>query len=108
LARNLVNTANRVPILWIRGAADSIVSDKAAFDLAQLGKLGVIPGWPGDEVVPSQPMVSQTRAVLEKYKQNGGSYQEVVIEKAGHSPYLQKPEEFNSSFFAFLVDHSKK
>src|SRR5690606_2375538 len=47
------------PVLWIRGDADQIVSDTSMFDLAQLGRLGVVPGYPGEEVVPTQPMVSQ-------------------------------------------------
>ena len=90
------------PILWIRGDADQIVSDLAMFDLAALGKVGAVPGWPGDEACPPQPMLAQTRAVLEAYKANGGAYQEVVIADTAHSPYLEKPEEFNAAFHAHL------
>ena len=68
----LVDLEVKPPILWIRGTADAIVSDASYFDLNMLGKLGVIPGWPGDEVAPPQPMVTQTRDVLEAYAAAGG------------------------------------
>ena len=90
------------PILWIRGDSDLIVSDYAMFDLAALGAMGAVPGWPGEEECPPQPMLVQTRAVLDKYTANGGSYQEEVIADAGHSPYLEQPEAFNKVFHAFL------
>ncbi len=90
------------PILWIRGDSDLIVSDYAMFDLAALGAMGAVPGWPGNEECPPQPMLAQTRAVLDSYRVNGGAYQEKVIADAGHSPYLEQPEAFNAAFHAFL------
>jgi pimeloyl-ACP methyl ester carboxylesterase len=64
--------------------------------------MGLIPGWPGQEVYPPQPMLGQTRAVLEKYAAAGGAYKEVVIEDAGHAPFLEKLEAFNRAFHAHL------
>lgn len=78
------------PILWIRGADDQIVSDNSMFDFGVLGKLGAVPGWPGDDVYPGQPMVSQTRAVLEAYAAGGGAFREEVLEDCGHSPHLER------------------
>ena len=89
------------PILWVRGSDDQIVSDNSLFDLGTLGKLGFVTGWPGEAVCPPQPMVSQTRAVLEKYTANGGKFWEKVIADTGHSPYIEKPDEFT----ALLVEH---
>jgi pimeloyl-ACP methyl ester carboxylesterase len=86
------------PVLWIRGADDQIVSDTSLFDMGTLGALGVIPGYPGAEVYPSQPMVSQSRAVLEAYQAHGGSFTEIVFEDCGHTPYIEKPEAFNAAF----------
>jgi pimeloyl-ACP methyl ester carboxylesterase len=86
------------PILWVRGDSDQIVSDTSLFDLGTLGALGAIPDYPGTDVYPSQPMVSQTRAVLEKYKAAGGDYTELVLENVGHTPYLEAPDAFNSAF----------
>ena len=94
---SIVDLATKPPILWIRGDGDVIVSDTSAFDLNALGQAGVIPGWPGEELAPAQPMVAQTRAVLERY----GSYREVVFERTGHSAHLEDPARFTSE----LLDH---
>ena len=91
-------------VLWIRGAEDQIVSDNSMFDFGTLGKLGLIPNYPGEEIYPPQPMVSQTRYVLDTYQANGGHYQEVVMDNTAHSPYLEAPALFNSHFHAFLTD----
>ena len=96
--KNFVGAANKPFILWVRGDSDMIVSDSSFFDFGTLGKLGYVPGWPGEEVYPPQPMVSQTRHVLEQYKANGGSFEEVVIVDTGHTPYVEKPEEFMKAF----------
>jgi pimeloyl-ACP methyl ester carboxylesterase len=91
------------PVLWIRGADDQIVSDSSFLDFGTLGKLGYVPGWPGDEAFPSQPMVSQIRYVLDGYAARGGRYSEVVVADCGHSPHIEKPDEFRKAFFAFLA-----
>ncbi|MEG3615702.1 alpha/beta hydrolase [Isoptericola haloaureus] len=88
------------PVLWVRGDADAIVSDTSALDLAQLGALGAVPGWPGVQACPPQPMVGQTRAVLEDYAARGGAYREVVLSGVGHSPHLESPDEV----LALVVD----
>ena len=82
------------PVLWIRGDADQVVSDTSAFDLAFLGSIGAVPGWPGIDDFPPQPMVGQTRAVLDRYAASGGSYREVVLPDVGHSPHVERPQEF--------------
>lgn len=91
---------NKPPILWIRGAADAIVSDMSFFDMGALGELGYLPGYPGKEIYPAQPMVSQTRAVLEKY----GNYKEVVVEEAGHAVHIQSLEKFNQAFHKIIQE----
>ena len=65
---------------------DAIVSDTSLFDLAYLGSLGLVPGWPGAEACPPQPMVGQTRAVLERYAAAGGAYREVVYDRPAATP----------------------
>ena len=85
-------------ILWVRGSHDLTVSDTSAADPGTLGAMGLLPGWPGAEIYPSQPMLSQTRAVLEKYAAGGGSYQEIILEEAAHAPYLDQLEAFNEAF----------
>jgi pimeloyl-ACP methyl ester carboxylesterase len=99
--KGLYSISPKPPILWVHGDGDMIVGDNSFFDLGNLGKLGYFPGWPGDEVAPPQPMKGQTRAVLEEYAKAGGSYKEVELD-AGHTPFIEKPEEFNAVFHEFL------
>lgn len=82
------------PVLWIRGSEDMIVSDASMFCLGQLGKIGAVPGWPGEAVYPPQPMLAQTRGVLDAYAAEGGAVKEVVLEGCGHSPHLERPMQF--------------
>jgi pimeloyl-ACP methyl ester carboxylesterase len=97
----IADLAVKPPILWIHGEKDAIVSDGSFFDLNMLGQLGVIPGWPGADVAPPQPMKAQTRAVLDRYRANGGTYREVALSEAGHAPHLDEPD----AFVAELVEH---
>ncbi|MFT4214685.1 MAG: alpha/beta hydrolase [Microbacterium sp.] len=90
----IVDLPVKPPILWIHGTADAIVSDASFFDLNYLGALGIVPGWPGDDVAPAQQMVSQTRDVLDAYRAAGGQVTEVELEGVGHSPHLERPAEF--------------
>jgi pimeloyl-ACP methyl ester carboxylesterase len=100
-----VNAAHKPAVLWVRGADDQIVGDMSLFDLGTLGQLGAVPGWPGADVFPPQPMVGQTRRVLERYAANGGAFNELVFSDCGHTPFLEKPEEFNAALHAHLAAH---
>lgn len=91
----------RPPVLWIRGADDQIVSDASMFDLGTLGRLGFVPGWPGDDAFPPQPMVAQMRALLERYGDRGGAWREEVLPACGHSPHIEHP----ARFVALLAAH---
>lgn len=94
-------------VLWVRGADDVIVSDTSLFDFGHLGRLGLVPGWPGEGVYPPQPMVGQMRHMLERYAANGGRYKELVLEDTGHSPHLEQPEAFAHAAFEFLQAHAR-
>lgn len=102
---DIVNKEPKPPILWIRGDSDQVVSDRTLSDPGTLGSLGMIPGWPGADVYPPQPMVGQIRAVLERYQANGGTYQEHVLESVGHMPHIEKPAEFQRIWQAFLSQY---
>ncbi len=102
--QRFVEARHKPPILWVRGAEDQIVSDMSLFNFGTLGKLGAVPGWPGDDVCPPQPMIGQTRAVLERYREHGGRFWEQVIADTGHTPYIEKPEEFNALLARHLAE----
>jgi len=95
--------APRPPVLWVRGADDQIVSDLSMFDFGALGQLGAVPGWPGDDVCPPQPMISQLRHVLDAYASAGGAVSEHVLDDCAHSPHIEKPEQFLEIFHDFLA-----
>jgi pimeloyl-ACP methyl ester carboxylesterase len=98
----IVDLAEKPPVLWIRGDADQIVSDTSIFDLAFLGSVGAVPGWPGAQAFPPQPMVTQTRSVLDRYAASGGAYREVVLPGVGHSPHVERPQEFTVALLEHL------
>jgi pimeloyl-ACP methyl ester carboxylesterase len=99
---------DRPDVLWIRGDADQIVSDASLVDLGNLGQLGLVPGWPGADVCPAQPMVAQTRGVLDRYQAAGGRYTEHVLPGCGHSPHLERAGEFTSLVGDFLAAADKQ
>lgn len=94
------------PILWIRGDSDQIVSNTSFFDFGFLGQIGAVPGWPGDAVFPPQPMIDQTRAVLESYASQGGDFEEEILEDVGHSPFIEQPEAFLDAYVRFVRRNS--
>lgn len=98
---DLVKIGKKTPILWIRGNEDKIVSEEPGGCYGTLGKQGVIGSYPGEKVFPPQPMLSQTRHLLTRYSQQGGSYREVAFPKCGHSPHLEQ----ESLFLSELTRH---
>ena len=80
------------PITWLRGTADQVISERSMFDLATLGELGAVPGWPGADVMPPQPMETQFRSVLERYAAHGGRWREVELDGVGHGIPLEVPD----------------
>src|SRR6201997_4942077 len=97
----LSEVERKPPVLWLRGADDVIVSDTSLYDLGYLGSIGAVPGWPGPDAWPPQPMLAQTRALLDGYAAAGGRYREVVIEDSGHGPHIDQSERF----LAALSEH---
>ena len=98
----IVDLAEKPAVLWVHGSADPIVSDASFYDLNNLGKLGIVPGWPGDEVAPPQPMVSQMRDVLARYAAAGGEVAELSLEGVGHTAHLERPAEFRHALLEVI------
>jgi pimeloyl-ACP methyl ester carboxylesterase len=92
-------------VLWIHGEDDQIVSDTSFFDIGYLGQIGAVPGWPGAEVYPPQPMKTQVRTVLDQYKANGGHYCEIALPDCGHSPHIEKQADMLRHFTEFVEAH---
>jgi pimeloyl-ACP methyl ester carboxylesterase len=90
------------PVLWVHGSEDIVVADGSPWEMGTLGAAGFVPGWPGDEAFPPQPMVSQIRAVLTQYRENGGRVAMEWFEGSGHGPLLDAAERFMDVFFGFL------
>ena len=101
-ASGIVEIDPKPPVFWVRGDSDQIVADAASLEIANLGALGHVPGWPGMDRCPPQPMVQQTRAVLEEYARRGGSFRECVLEGVGHTPFIEVPDTFNRLLADFL------
>ena len=99
---NFATIPTKPPVLWIHGADDQIVSDTSLLEFGYLGQLGFVPGWPGIEVFPPQPMKAQVRVMLDNYRANGGEYREVVLPDCGHSPHIEKPDEVLRLFTDFI------
>jgi pimeloyl-ACP methyl ester carboxylesterase len=97
--------AEKPDVLWVHGEDDQVVADTSLLDLGFLGQVGAIPGWPGAEIYPPQPMKAQLRSVLEKYQANGGHYQEVALPDCGHTPHIEKQEEVSQRFQEFVDAH---
>ena len=92
----------RPEVLWVRGADDRTVSDTSVADFGYLGKIGLVPDWPGEEVYPPQPMVSQIRELFDRYAADGGRYREEVFADCGHTPHIERADAFRGVLMEFL------
>lgn len=90
------------PITWVHGTEDKVVADGSLFDLATLGQLGAVPGWPGTDVAPPQPMKGQLRAVLQHYGEAGGSWREIEWDGVGHGVPLEVPDRLAAELVAAM------
>jgi hypothetical protein len=102
-AAGIVDLPHKPPITWLRGGQDQVISDTSMFDLAYLGQLGAVPGWPGEDVLPAQPMDQQIRAVLDAYRAAGGVVEEVGLDNAAHGLPVEVPEVVAATILARLV-----
>jgi pimeloyl-ACP methyl ester carboxylesterase len=97
----LLEARHKPSLLWVYGSDDVLIADHSLSDAGTQGKLGLRPGWPGAEVFPPQPYLTQVTFALDEYERTGGEVQRLVLPDVGHTPYLERPAEFQSA----LVDH---
>lgn len=98
----IVDVEPKPPVLWTHGTADIVVADGSVWEMGTLGKMGVVPGWPGEDVFPPQPMVTQIRNVLERYREGGGRVRMEMFEGSGHGPLFDAADRWSALFFEFL------
>jgi pimeloyl-ACP methyl ester carboxylesterase len=99
----IVDLEPKPPVLWTHGTADIVIADGSAWEMGTLGKMGLVPGWPGDDVFPPQQMVSQIRAVLEEYRKRGGRVRMESFEGSGHGPFFDAADRFGRLLFEFIA-----
>ena len=104
----IVDIDPKPPVLWTRGSDDIVIADGSAWEMGTLGAAGHVPGWPGMEVFPPQQMVTQTRNVLERYRDAGGDLRAEVFDGSGHGPLIDAADRWAALFFAFLDDAEKR
>jgi pimeloyl-ACP methyl ester carboxylesterase len=100
----IVDLDPKPPVLWTHGSGDIVVADGAAWEIGTLGRLGAVPGWPGEDVFPPQPMVSQIRDVIERYRDAGGRVVMEMFEGSGHFPAMDARERWAPLFFGFVAE----
>ncbi|MFK4788937.1 alpha/beta fold hydrolase [Microbacterium sp. ZW T5_56] len=96
----IVDLPQKPPILWVHGDRDIIISDESAFDTSVRGRRGHIDGWPGEDEAPAQPMVAQTKDVLDAYTAAGGHVLDALLPGVGHCPHLEEPEDFRAALLS--------
>jgi pimeloyl-ACP methyl ester carboxylesterase len=99
----IIHLDPKPPVLWTHGTADIVVADGSAWEMGALGKLGAVPGWPGEEAFPPQPMVTQIRTVLDRYRATGGRVETHMLEGSGHGPLFDAAARWSELFFGFLA-----
>ena len=88
-------------LLWISGSDDAIVSDQSLSDPGRQGQLGLRADWPGETVFPPQPLLTEVKFALDQYEQNGGTVTRREMADVGHTPYLERPLDFQVA----LIEH---
>lgn len=99
----LVDVDPKPPVLWTHGAGDLVVADGSPLEFGTLGASGAVPGWPGNQVYPPQPMVSQIRALLERYAAGGGVVRTEMFAESGHGPHIDATDRWLAVFRDFLT-----
>jgi len=99
----IVDFEPKPPVLWTHGTADIVVADGSPWEMGTLGRMGFVPGWPGEEAFPPQPMVTQIRNVLTEYGRRGGRVRMEMFEGSGHGPVADAADRWSKLFFEFVA-----
>jgi pimeloyl-ACP methyl ester carboxylesterase len=91
------------PVLWTHGTADLVVADSSPLEFGALGASGTVPDWPGPDVFPPQPMVTQIRELLDRYAAAGGRVRIEMFDGSGHGPQFDARDHWLAVFTDFLA-----
>ena len=97
----LLEPREKPRLLWVQGACDAVIANNSIADPGTQGRLGLRPGWPGEEVFPPQPLLAEVTYALDQYERTGGKVQRLILPEVGHTPYLENPMKFQAA----LIDH---
>lgn len=98
----LLHLQPKPPVLWTHGTADRVVADGSPLEFGTLGAAGQVPDWPGVEVYPPQPMVSQIRDLLDRYAAAGGRVRTEMFDGSGHGPQFDARDRWLAVLTDFL------
>ncbi len=79
------------------------MADGSAWEMGTLGRAGLVPGWPGEDAYPPQPIVAQIRAVLTRYRDAGGRVEMEMFEDSGHAPFVDAAGRWSTLLHGFLA-----
>src|SRR5207253_9152375 len=99
----IVRFEQKPTLSWTAGNAELVVADGSAWAMGTLGEMGFVPGWAGEEVFPPQPMVTQIRSVLERYRAAGGRVEMEMFDGSGHGPLFDAAQRWSKLFSEFLA-----
>jgi pimeloyl-ACP methyl ester carboxylesterase len=108
LLQNFLHANRKPPLLWIHGKDDKIIADKSFSDPGYQGKMELREGWPGEDIYPPQPMLSQISYALESYSSVGGMVINKRIADCGHTPFIEKPGQSKAAVQSLLNRNNKK
>lgn len=104
----LVQAECKPDLLWVYGADDAIIVDNSLSDPGAQGQLGLRSDWPGVDEFPPQPLLTQVTHALEQYERHGGVVRRLIMDDVGHTPYLERPVEFQQALANHLSQRAER
>ncbi len=102
----LVSADPKPNLLWVHGADDAVICNSSPSDPGAQGKLGLRNDWPGEDEFPPQPLLTQVEHAVDQYERHGGRVKRCPMADVGHTPYLERPEQFQQELFRHLTENA--